>query len=249
MLEIKDLTVSINGKIILDNFSLTINNGEIVTLMGPNGIGKSTICKVIMGDPNYTVESGTITYNGEDLLAMDVVTRSQKGIYLVSQNPIEIEGVSNADMLRTALECRTKEHTNFFEFNKKVTELCKRLNIPSSFIHRGVNEGMSGGEKKKNELLHLYILEPKFIILDELDSGLDVDSLKELTMSLNDYMNEEVSILVITHHISILEYLKPDHVHILKNGQIVKSGDYELAKSIEKNGFSAYEVGEKEEDE
>ena len=244
MLEIKDLTVSINGKTILENFSLNINKNEIVTLMGPNGIGKSTICKVIMGDTNYKIESGSITYNGEDLLAMDVVTRSQKGIYLVSQNPIEIEGVTNADMLRTALECKTGEHTNFFEFNKKVTEICKKLNIPASFIHRGVNEGMSGGEKKKNELLHLYILEPKLIILDELDSGLDVDSLKELTMSLKDYMNEDISILVITHHISILEYLKPDHVHILKNGRIIKSGNYELAKEIEKNGFSAYEVGE-----
>ncbi|MCH5167162.1 MAG: Fe-S cluster assembly ATPase SufC [Erysipelotrichales bacterium] len=244
MLEIKDLTVSINGKTILENFSLNINKNEIVTLMGPNGIGKSTICKVIMGDTNYKVENGSITYNGEDLLSMDVVTRSQKGIYLVSQNPIEIEGVTNADMLRTALECKTGEHTNFFEFNKKVTEICKKLNIPASFIHRGVNEGMSGGEKKKNELLHLYILEPKLIILDELDSGLDVDSLKELTMSFKDYMNEEISILVITHHISILEYLKPDHVHILKNGRIIKSGNYELAKEIEKNGFSAYEVGE-----
>lgn len=244
MLEIKDLTVSINGKIILDNFSLNIKKGEIVTLMGPNGIGKSTICKVIMGDPNYKVESGSITYNGEDLLSMDVVKRSQKGIYLVSQNPIEIEGVTNADMLRTALECKTGEHTNFFEFNKRVTEICKRLNIPASFIHRGVNEGMSGGEKKKNELLHLYILEPKFIILDELDSGLDVDSLKELTESLNEYMNDDISILVITHHTSILEYLHPHHVHILKNGKIIKSGDYSLAEEIEKHGFSAYEVGE-----
>lgn len=246
MLEIKNLTVSINNKTILDDFNLSIKTGDIVALMGPNGIGKSTICKVIMGDPNYKIEKGSITYNGEDLLKMDVVTRSHKGLYLVNQNPIEIEGVSNADMLRAALECRTQEHTNFFEFNKKVTAICKKLNIDPSFIHRGVNEGMSGGEKKKNELLHLYVLEPKFIILDELDSGLDVDSLKQLALSLKEYMNEDISILIITHHTSILEYLKPDQVHILKDGHIIKSGDYQLAFAIEKGGFSANELGENE---
>lgn len=245
MLKINNLTVSVDDKKILDNFSLTVEDGKIVTLMGPNGIGKSTICKVIMGDPNYRVESGSITYNGEDLLSMDVVTRSRKGIYLVNQNPIEIPGVSNAEMLRCALECRTGEHSNFFEFNKKVTEICKKLDIPASFIHRGVNEGMSGGEKKKNELLQLYVLEPKLIILDELDSGLDVDSLKLLAESLREYMSEDISILIITHHISILEYLNPDQVHVLKHGSIVASGNYDLAKQIEKSGFSAYEVGEK----
>lgn len=244
MLKINNLTVSIGEKIILKDFSLEIEDGRIVTLMGPNGIGKSTICKVIMGDPNYIVEKGTIEYNGEDLLKMDVVTRARKGIYLVNQNPIEIEGVSNADMLRTALESRTGEHVNFFEFNKKVTEICKKLNIPSSFIHRGVNEGMSGGEKKKNELLHLYILKPNLILLDELDSGLDVDSLKELSISLKEYMGNDISMLIITHHISILEYLTPDEVHVLKDGHIVKSGDYSLAKEIEESGFRNYEVGE-----
>lgn len=243
MLSIKNLTVSINDKVILKDFSLDIETGKIVTLMGPNGIGKSTICKVIMGDPNYVVESGSITYNGEDLLKMDTVTRSKKGIFLLNQNPIEIDGVTNADMLRTALESRTGEHGNFFEFNKKVTKICKDLNIPASFIHRGINEGMSGGEKKKNELLHLYILEPKFIILDELDSGLDVDSLKELSLSLKEYMSDDISILIITHHISILDYLKPDYVHILKDGHIVKSGDYSLAIDVENNGFSTYDVG------
>lgn len=245
MLKIDNLTVIVEDKVILKDFSLEIPDGKIVTLMGPNGIGKSTICKVIMGDPNYKIEKGTITYNGEDLLTMDTVTRSRKGIYLVNQNPIEIPGVSNAEMLRCALECRTGERSNFFEFNKQVTEICKKLDIPSSFIHRGVNEGMSGGEKKKNELLQLYVLEPKFIILDELDSGLDVDSLKILAESLKDYMSSDISILIITHHVSILEYLKPDYVHVLKNGSVVASGDYSLAKEIEKSGFSAYEVGEK----
>ena len=243
MLEIKNLTVSINDKEILKDFSLNIKSGQIIALMGPNGKRKINICKVIMGDQNYKVVSGTITYNGENLLEMDVVTRARKGIFLVNQNPIEIEGVSNADMLRMALEERTGEHTNFFEFNKKVTEICKKTNRNTACIHRGINEGMSGGERKKNELLHLYLLNPKLILLDELDSGLDVDSLKELALSLKEYMNEDISILIITHHISILEYLKPDEVNILKDGHIVKTGNYELAKEIEESGFRLNEVG------
>lgn len=244
MLKIENLTVSVNNKQILKDFSLDIEDGKIVGLMGPNGTGKSTICKVIMGDPNYIVESGTIKYNGEDLLSLPVNERSKRGIYLVSQNPIEIEGVTNAEMLRSALECRTGEKINFFEFNKKVTAICNELNIPASFIHRGVNEGMSGGEKKKNELLHLYILSPKLILLDELDSGLDVDALKDLASSLKSYMKEDISILIITHHISILEYLKPDYVHVLSNGSVIKSGDYSLAKEIEESGFRLFDVSE-----
>lgn len=244
MLKIENLTVSVNNKQILKDFSLDIEDGKIVGLMGPNGTGKSTICKVIMGDPNYIVESGSIKYNGEDLLSLPVNERSKRGIYLVSQNPIEIEGVTNAEMLRSALECRTGEKINFFEFNKKVTAICNELNIPASFIHRGVNEGMSGGEKKKNELLHLYILSPKLILLDELDSGLDVDALKDLASSLKSYMKEDISILIITHHISILEYLKPDYVHVLSNGSIIKSGDYLLAKEIEESGFRLFDVSE-----
>ena len=244
MLKIENLTVSVNNKQILKDFSLDIEDGKIVGLMGPNGTGKSTICKVIMGDPNYIVESGSIKYNGEDLLSLPVNERSKRGIYLDSQNPIEIEGVTNAEMLRSALECRTGEKINFFEFNKKVTAICNELNIPASFIHRGVNEGMSGGEKKKNELLHLYILSPKLILLDELDSGLDVDALKDLASSLKSYMKEDISILIITHHISILEYLKPDYVHVLSNGSIIKSGDYSLAKEIEESGFRLFDVSE-----
>ncbi len=249
MLKVEDLTVSVQDKIILKDFSLEVEDGEIVALMGPNGIGKSTICKVLMGDPNYHIEKGKITYNSEDLLNMDVVTRSRKGIYLVNQNPIEIPGVSNADMLRSALECRTGEHVNFFEFNKEITAICKKLNIPASFIHRGINEDMSGGEKKKNELLHLYVLKPKLILLDELDSGLDVDSLRELSLSLKEYMGSDISILIITHHISILEYLKPNRVNILSDGKIIKSGDYSLATLVEKNGFRSISVSEEEDNE
>ena len=243
MLQIEHLTVSIEGKVILRD---SIKKGEIACLMGPNGIGKSTICKVLMGDPHYKVEAGSIFYKGEDLVSLDVVERSHKGIYLVSQNPISIEGVTNAEMLRAALESKTGEKSNFFEFNKKAKAICEKLDIPLEFIHRGVNEGMSGGEKKKNELLHLYLLEPDLILLDELDSGLDIDSLKTLSESLSQYKTKEKSILIITHHISILEYLHPDTVHILKNGRIINSGDYNLAKKIEADGFSAYEVCEEE---
>lgn len=244
MLSIKDLTVRIDNKEILSDFSLEINDGEIVSLMGPNGIGKSTICKVIMGDTNYEVVSGSIYYNGENILDLSINERSKRGIYLISQNPMEIEGVSNADMLRTALEERTGEHTNFFEFNKMITSICDSLGLPSSFIHRGINESMSGGEKKKNELLHLLVLKPKFIMLDELDSGLDVDSLKILAEAIKEYVDETVSVLIITHHKSILEYLVPDKVNIIKNGHIVKSGDRYLADYIEDNGFSTIDVGE-----
>lgn len=244
MLSIKNLTVKINDLEILSNLNLDINDGEIVALMGPNGVGKSTICKVLLGDPTYEVTSGTITYNNEDLLSMTTEQRSQKGIFLLFQNPIELEGISNAEVLKSALECKTGKHINFFDFNKKVVEVCKKLDIPASFIHRGVNEGMSGGEKKKNEILHLYMLEPKLILLDELDSGLDVDSLKRLSASLMDYKDETVSILIITHHTNILELIKPDKVAILKDKNIVKIGDSSLANNIEKTGFSAYEVSE-----
>lgn len=246
MLSIKNLTVKIDDKEILSDFSLDINDGEIVALMGPNGIGKSTICKVIMGDNNYEIVSGSIIYNGENINNLNVNERSKRGIYLVSQNPIEIEGVTNADMLRAALEERTGEHTNFFQFNKMITGICEKLNLPSSFIHRGINEAMSGGEKKKNELLHLLVLKPKFIMLDELDSGLDVDSLRILADAIKKYIDETVSVLIITHHKSILEYLVPDKVNIIKNGHIVKSGDKSLANYIEDNGFSTIDVGEKD---
>lgn len=245
MLSIKNLTVRVNDKTILHDFNLDINDGEIVTLMGPNGVGKSTICKVIMGDPTYEVINGSIFYNNIDLLSLSTDERSRQGIFLLAQNPIELEGITNAEVLRNALECKTGEHVNIFDFNKKITHICEKLNIPVEFIHRGVNEGMSGGEKKKNEILHLYVLEPKLILLDELDSGLDVDSLKSLSASLMDYKDETVSILIITHHTNILEYIKPDKVSILSGGSIVKEGDASLAREIETSGFSAYEVSEK----
>ena len=235
MLEIKNLTVKADEKIILKDFSLIIKNNEIHTLMGLNGSGKSTICKVIMGDSNYVVESGSIFYKDIDLLKLDTTERARLGIYQVSQNPIEIEGVKNSEMLKVALEAKTGKHYNIFEFSKIMNSVCEKLNIPKEFIHRGINENMSGGERKKNELMHLYVLEPDFIILDEVDSGVDVDNLNSISDALKEYFdNHSCSFLIITHHTNILKKLKPNYVHILNEGKIVESGDYKLAENIEK---------------
>ena len=212
---------------------------EVHAIMGPNGIGKSTICKTIMGDPNYIVTSGSIFYNDTDLLKLNVSERARLGIYLLNQSPIEIPGVSNAEMLRLRLNENNPNPISIFDFNKKMTSICEKLDIPKSFIHRGINEGMSGGERKKNELLHLWMLEPSLIILDELDSGLDIDSLKTVTNSLNEYLetHPKASILLVTHHEPLLTMLNASHIHIMKDGHIIKSGDLFLAKEIENQGY------------
>lgn len=239
MLEIKNLTVSVLDKIILKDFNLSINKNEIHTLMGLNGSGKSTICKVLMGDNNYKVESGSIFYKDIDLLKLDTVERARLGIFLVNQNPMEIEGVKNSEMLKVALEAKTGRHYNIFEFSKIMNNVCEKLNIDKSFIHRNINEGMSGGEKKKNELMHLWVLEPNFIILDEIDSGVDIDNLNIISESLLEYFNtHSCSMLIVTHHTNILEKLRPNYVHILSDGKITENGDYSLAEKIEKNGFN-----------
>ena len=239
MLEIKNLTVSVLDKIILKDFNLSINKNEIHTLMGLNGSGKSTICKVLMGDNNYKVESGSIFFKDIDLLKLDTVERARLGIFLVNQNPMEIEGVKNSEMLKVALEAKTGRHYNIFEFSKIMNNVCEKLNIDKSFIHRNINEGMSGGEKKKNELIHLWVLEPDFIILDEIDSGVDIDNLNIISESLLEYFNtHSCSMLIVTHHTNILEKLRPNYVHILSDGKITENGDYSLAEKIEKNGFN-----------
>ena len=240
MLEIKNLTVKVLDKIILKDFNLTINKGEIHTIMGLNGSGKSTICKVLMGDPNYEVVSGSIFYKGKNLLELDTTIRAKLGLFLVSQNPIEIPGVKNSEMLKIALENKLDKHISIFEFSKLMSNVCERINLDKSFIHRNINEGMSGGEKKKNELMHLWVLEPDFIILDEIDSGVDIDNLNIISNSIKEYFNtREVSILIITHHTNILKTLKPDYVHILSDGNIKISGDYTLAESVENNGYNS----------
>lgn len=241
MLKIENLSLKVEDKELLSNFNLEIKDGEIHAIMGPNGIGKSSICKAIMGESKYEITNGKIFYNDMDLTNMDTTARAQKGIMLINQSPLAIEGVSNADMLRMALANREGHSVDLYKFNKKIQEVCKRLDIPASFIHRSINDGMSGGERKKNELMHMWMLEPKFLILDELDSGLDVDALKVCANSIMDYyesQNKTVSILIITHHSNILDIIKPDFVHIIKDKHISFTGDISVAKKIEENGFN-----------
>ena len=251
MLKIKNLTVSSKDKKeILKDLNLEINENEVHVIMGQNGTGKSTLCKTILGDRiNFDVK-GKITYENEDITNMPVSEIAKKGIFMLFQNPLEIAGVTNAEMLRLALSERGI-HKSIFEFNKELNEVLKKVGLPKEFLHRGINERMSGGERKKNEMLHLYILKPKLIILDELDSGLDIDSLKSITKNLKEYKNENnCSIIIITHHLNILEGLKPDKVHIINDGKIAVSGDYNLAKKIEKEGFSgAFNINAGEENE
>ncbi|MBQ3020901.1 MAG: Fe-S cluster assembly ATPase SufC [Bacilli bacterium] len=239
MLEINNLTVSVSDKIILKDFSLTIKEHEIHTLMGLNGSGKSTICKVLMGDPTYKIVEGSIFYKGIDLLKQDTVSRARMGLYLVNQNPIEIPGVKNSEMLRVALEQKNNKHYSVLEFYKIVNNILEKIKLDKDFIHRGINENMSGGERKKNELLHLWVLEPDLIILDEIDSGVDIDNLNIISESLKEYYEtHNASFLIITHHTNILKKLVPNYVHILNDGKIIESKDHTLAFDIENNGFN-----------
>ena len=241
MFKIDNLNVKIKDtdKEILKDFSLTIDKGEIHAIMGPNGVGKSTLSKAIMHHPDYVIESGSITYNGKTLndLTTDEIARS--GIYLLMQDPSIIDGVSNSEALRTALKERGSD-TNLYSFITKMKKELDSLNLPKDAMHRSINKGLSGGERKKNEVLGLKVLTPSFIILDELDSGLDVDSLKVVANNINDYLkeNKDTSVLIITHYSRVLDLIKPDFVHEMKDGKIVKTGDISLAKQIEKTGFT-----------
>ena len=240
MLVIKDLSVKVENKLILDKFNLTIEDGKVHVIMGPNGVGKSTLLKVIMNDPNFEVVSGDIIYNDKSILSLTTDERAKEGIFLAMQNPLEIDGVTNSDFLRTALSNIKNENINLYSFIKKLEKSKEELKMPNEMVHRSVNKGFSGGEKKKNEILQMKMLEPKLVLLDEIDSGVDVDSLKILSDNINEYKkeNKDVSLLMITHYTHLLKYIKPDYVHILKNGKIIKTGDYLLAKEIEDNGFN-----------
>ena len=241
MLKIENLSLKVEDKELLNDFNLEIKEGEIHAIMGPNGIGKSSICKAIMGDSKYEVTTGSIKFMDKDITNLAPDLRAKMGIMLINQSPLAIEGVTNADMLRMALANREGHSVDLYKFNKKIQKVCKRLDIPSSFIHRNINDGMSGGERKKNELMHMWMLEPKFLILDELDSGLDVDALKVCANSIMNYyesQNKTVSILIITHHSNILDIIKPDFVHIIKDKHISFTGDISVAKKIEENGFN-----------
>ncbi len=249
MLKIENLSVNINNKQILNNFNLVINNGEVHVIMGPNGVGKSTLSRVIMGDSNYIVTDGSILFDGDNLLPLSVDERAKRGIFLAMQNPVEIDGVSNQDFLRTAMSSIENKQIGLYDFILSCEKGANDLSMNKELIHRSLNTGFSGGEKKKNEVLQIKLLKPKFIILDELDSGLDVDSLRICAENIWKYKegNKDTSILIITHHPKILEYIKPDFVHILENGKIVKTGDYNLALDIEKNGYNAVTKEDKNE--
>ena len=246
-LEIKDLVVEVEKKIILDKFNLEIAPGSVHVIMGPNGVGKSTLSRVIMGDSRYHVIDGDIRFDGESIVQLPTDEIARKGIFLVMQSPMEIEGVSNQDFLRTAMSQKNNERVGLYQFIRECEKASEELKMNTDLIHRSLNVGFSGGEKKKNEVLQIKLLKPNFIILDELDSGLDVDSLRVVCENLKQYMkdNPNTSMLIITHYSMILEYLRPDYVHILSDKHIVKTGDYNLVGDIEKNGYGKYIKGEK----
>ena len=244
-MEIKDLTVKIKDKIVLNKFNLHIKPNEIHVIMGPNGVGKSTLSKVIMGSPSYKVVSGDILVEGKSILNLTTDERARLGLFLSFQNPIGIEGVTNQEFLRMALNSKRETPIGLYEFIKELEKNYNDLKFPKEMMHRGINEDFSGGERKKNEIIQLKTLKPSFLILDELDSGLDIDSLKLVCKNVLSYKKEmNASILLITHYNRILTYLKPDFVHILLEGKIVATGDYSLVEIVEKNGYNAFKNSE-----
>ena len=248
-LKINNLNVLVNDKKILNDFNLTINSGEVHAIMGPNGTGKSTLSRVIMGDDHYTISSGDILVNNKSILNLDTSERAKLGIFLCYQNPISIEGISNSEFIRTALNSQSDKQVGLYEFIKNIENNIDELHMNQNMLHRSLNSGFSGGERKKNEILQMKMLKPKFIIFDELDSGLDVDSLKIVCDNINKYLedNPDTSVLLITHYTRILEFIKPHFVHMMKDGSIIQSGDYTLAKRIEKYGYNeTFDLGDKD---
>ncbi len=237
MLEIKNLHVSVDGKEILKGVNLKLEKGSVHVLMGPNGSGKSTLANVIMGHPKYSVTSGQIVLNGEDITTLGPDERAKKGLFLSFQYPHEISGVTINNFLRTALNNLRKEKINVMEFQKLLKDKLQLLHIPENFAERYLNAGFSGGEKKKSEILQLAILNPRVAILDETDSGLDIDALRAVSEGINTLMDPEKEILIITHYKRILEYITPDKLSIMIDGRIVLEGDKELVDQLEEKGY------------
>lgn len=238
-LEIKDLHVSIEDKEILKGVNLTVNTGEIHAIMGPNGTGKSTLSSAIMGHPSYEVTQGEVLLDGVNILELEVDERAKAGLFLAMQYPSEITGVTNADFMRSAINAKREEgqEINLMQFIKKLDKEMDFLDIEQDMAQRYLNEGFSGGEKKRNEILQLMMLEPKFAILDEIDSGLDIDALKVVSKGINQMRGEDFGALMITHYQRLLNYITPDKVHVMYGGKVVKSGGPELAKRLEEEGY------------
>lgn len=241
LLEIKDLQVSINENEILKSLNLTVNKGEIHAIMGPNGSGKSTFSKVLAGHPAYSVLGGDIIFKGSSVLDLEPEERSHLGIFLAFQYPIEIPGVSNEDFLRLAYNSKqkfyNKPEVDPLEFLSIINDKLKRVNMSPLFLSRNVNEGFSGGEKKRNEILQMILLDSELSILDETDSGLDIDALKIISNGINNFMNPEKAIILITHYQRLLDYINPTYVHVMQNGKIIKTGSADLAKELETKGY------------
>ena len=237
-LEIKNLHVSVEEKEILRGVDLTVNPGEVHTLMGPNGNGKSTLLASIMGNPNFEITEGSITYDGQDLLKMPVNERSIAGIFLAMQYPQEVPGVTNSDFLRAAMNVRREEPISLFQFIKSLDKTIERLEMKEDLAHRFLNEGFSGGEKKRNEIVQMELLQPSLAMLDEIDSGLDVDAIKIVGDAVNELRKEnDMSIIVVSHYERFLEIIEPQFTHVLVDGKIVLSGDGDLSKKIDEEGY------------
>ena len=242
LLEVKDLHVTVAGKKILNGLNLTIESGSVHAIMGPNGSGKSTLASVLAGKPGYEIEAGEIYFQGNLLNDVAPEVRAQQGVFLAFQYPVEIPGVSNMEFLKAAIDnlaaARGEAPPSAVEFMRRVRTIAATLDLNPEFLKRGVNEGFSGGEKKRNEILQLLLLDPALAVLDETDSGLDIDALQVVAGGINDYRNKDNGVLLITHYQRLLDHIVPDQVHVLADGQIVRSGEKELALELEEKGYA-----------
>ena len=241
MLSVRDLNVTVDGRSILNGVNLQVNAGEVHAIMGPNGSGKSTLANVIAGRDGYEVTSGSVLYDGKDLLGLVPEERARQGIFLAFQYPVEIPGVSNVYMLKAAVNAirkhRGEDELDAIDFLKMVRQKLKLVEMKEELLHRPVNEGFSGGEKKRNEIFQMAVLEPRLAILDETDSGLDIDALKVVASGVNSLRSKDRAIIIVTHYQRLLDYIVPDQVHVLAGGRILKSGGKELALELEENGY------------
>lgn len=240
MIEIKDLKVKVEDKEILKGIDMTINPGEIHVVMGPNGAGKSTLMNAIMAHPKYEVAEGNISFEGEDITELEADERARKGIYLSFQTPQEVPGITVENFLRAAKMAVTGENVPILKFKKDLKKVMEELNFSPEYAERYLNVGFSGGEKKKNEILQMKVLDPKFVMLDETDSGLDVDATRIVSEGVKNFLTEDKAVMIITHHSQILEYLEPDFVHIIVDGKLAKTGGKELIQEIEENGYKSF---------